>query len=427
MISDNYRFFNQPRDNKKNWIDNLALINFIILVFFTLFGTGLPFQEKSLDGFETETTNIVNQIVYSFLFLSSLPILLVCSEAIKYFILKERFLTLFLILCLLSALWSDYSFLSIKRSFQLVVMAIVLINAFLFLGLDQKLKWLRILIILYITVTYIAGFLIPGAIDTTFGTWRGLEEQKNGLGQMAVLLFLFSLFFYEKSDKRRKTIINYIISILSIILVLLSGSSTAALGLVVVLLLFLIFSFEKVFLPLKLGKSIFAILIAFITCIAILVSIFSQDLLAMIPGLFGKDLTLTGRTDIWEFVWAEIQKKLLLGYGYSTYWVAGTSGVETFRINQSHNSYLEIMLQLGLIGFVLFFILLAIFFKRIVKINHNLSLMTLISLLIINFTEGSLFQTRGRSTFVFLFFYFLVSVKFFELNNSSKRYSNYSE
>lgn len=78
MITD--RFFDQLQNNKTNWIANLALLNFIILVFFTLFGTDLPFQESTLDAFETENTNIVNQILYTFLFLSSLPFILILSS-----------------------------------------------------------------------------------------------------------------------------------------------------------------------------------------------------------------------------------------------------------------------------------------------------------------------------------------------------------
>lgn len=419
MNSDSYLFFENQKANKRRWIENLILLNFIILVFFTLFGTGLPFQERTLDSFESEGTNIVNQIVYTSLFLFSLPIIFSFYNRLIDFILKEKFLSIFLIWCVISFLWSDYSFLSIKRSFQLVVMFIVILNSLLFCDFKKLLKSLKIIIVAYLIVTYVSGIFIPGAIDSSFGTWRGLESHKNGLGQMANILFLFSLLFYDKNHKQSTKIINYFISIFSIILVLLSGSSTAVMGFVVVVFLSIIFSFEKVFLSLRLGRTIFVLLILFIICSAIIVS-FSKDLLAFIPGLFDKDLTLTGRTDIWAYVWDEIQKKPLLGYGYSTYWVKGTSRIETFQIIQSHNSYLEITLQVGILGFLLFFILCVSFFKRIFNKNDNLAFLALLTILILNFTEGSLFQTRGRSTFIFMFFYILVSSFFFELKRPFK-------
>jgi len=58
-------------------IDNLIILNFALLVFFTFFGTKLPFQGIDIEKtFRRETTNIVNQILYVFLFLSSMIIVI---------------------------------------------------------------------------------------------------------------------------------------------------------------------------------------------------------------------------------------------------------------------------------------------------------------------------------------------------------------
>ena len=77
--------------------DNLILLNFTLLVFFTFFGTKLPFQEISSDElFKAETTNPVNQILFVFLFLSSLIIVVKRFDTILLFIKKEKFLTLFI-------------------------------------------------------------------------------------------------------------------------------------------------------------------------------------------------------------------------------------------------------------------------------------------------------------------------------------------
>ena len=58
--------------------------------------------------------------------------------------------------------------------------------------------------------------------------------------------------------------------------------------------------------------------------------IFSSEIFGLIPGYFGKDMTLSGRVHIWEYVWTEIEKNLLLGYGFATYWIMGSSRIDIF-------------------------------------------------------------------------------------------------
>ena len=134
-------------------IDNLILLNFTVLVFFTFFGTKLPFQEISPeDTFKSETTNIVNQILYIFLFLSSIVVVIARFITILRFIKKEKYLSLFILLCLVSAVWSDYHIISFKRSFQLLSVYIVVITALLFTEPSKLLKVLKIIISLYLLV-----------------------------------------------------------------------------------------------------------------------------------------------------------------------------------------------------------------------------------------------------------------------------------
>ncbi len=77
----------------------------------------------------------------------------------------------------------------------------------------------------------------------------------------------------------------------------------------------------------------------------------------------GKSPDMTHRSDIWRKVFALISDRPLEGWGFSGIWVPGVkpysglvviNGIEYF---QAHNSYLDIWLQLGLVGLVLFLIL----------------------------------------------------------------------
>lgn len=45
-----------------------------------------------------------------------------------------------------------------------------------------------------------------------------------------------------------------------------------------------------------------------------------DDIVINILGALGKDASLTGRTDVWEFVIDRIKDRPILGYGFGTFW-----------------------------------------------------------------------------------------------------------
>jgi len=404
--------------NPTSWGEKIVLINLAILTFFVFFGTSLPFQEYSAESWEHESTNIITQIVYTFLFLFSLPLLLTRYKDLINFVFQEKFLTILILLSLVSALWSDYSFLSIKRSFTFFVVYIVILNAFVFADFKKILKALKIVFSIYLIVTYLTCFTIPGAIDPKFGTWRGIEIQKNGLGQVGTLIFIISLMFYDKNSGRNARIFNYLFSLLSIILIFMSGSSTAIAAFFMVILSAGVFKIEKMLRPLKFGRFFSAIAAIYIVVSMIIIGLFGDQILELFPEIFGKDLTFTGRTYIWDYVLSEINKKPILGYGFETYWIMGSSRLNVFKVNQSHNSYLEIMLQLGSVGIIVLLSIVIAFLYRAIKLSENKSIIALITILTLSFSEGVLLRSRSETTFTFLFFYLLVSESFFRLDNS---------
>jgi O-antigen ligase len=82
----------------------------------------------------------------------------------------------------------------------------------------------------------------------------------------------------------------------------------------------------------------------------------------LIAELLGRDSTLSGRTAIWEQVWVAILKHPILGYGFAAFW-QGMKGESynvilalRFVIFHAHNGFLEIWLELGAVGLLLFFL-----------------------------------------------------------------------
>ncbi len=87
-----------------------------------------------------------------------------------------------------------------------------------------------------------------------------------------------------------------------------------------------------------------------------------EFLLTPITALTGKDLTFTDRTAIWKVVADHIVQHPLIGTGYSAYWVdIPGSPAEVFKTRMnfypgsSHNGYLDVVNDLGIVGGICLF------------------------------------------------------------------------
>ncbi|MCR9247375.1 MAG: O-antigen ligase family protein [bacterium] len=73
-------------------------------------------------------------------------------------------------------------------------------------------------------------------------------------------------------------------------------------------------------------------------------------------GMLGRDATLSGRGDLWSVSWREVQEQPWLGSGYGAFWYEGRGRdmVGTWNPRQSHHAYIDLALDVGLIGAFLF-------------------------------------------------------------------------
>lgn len=411
-----------------NSIDLLIKINSFLLIYITFFTTKIPFDPANYgDIFAGETTDIKNQVVYLFLFFSSLIILSQRYNKVIALIKSEKYLSFFVLLCLISALWSEYSFLSIKRSFQLFVIFLVIVEALVNIEPNILLRQLKIVVSVYVFFNLYACRFIPAAIDPIFQTWRGIEVQKNHLAQTSIYCLLSSVVFFSFDKTKFQKIYDGLLVFVSVFLIYKARSSTAILVLMMIFFVGFIFQIESIFSKFGFGRSFLALIFLFVLGFTFLFILFSSEIFSLIPGYFGKDMTLSGRIPIWEHTWTEIEKKLLLGYGFATYWIMGHPRLEIFaeyfegfKVNQAHNGYLEIMLQLGVVGLIFFTILLFVYGYRMFKVNNNLAILIFVAILTLNYTESALFKVGfGVTTFYFIASYLALSAFHFKLLETS--------
>lgn len=407
-----------------NGFDLLIKLSSFLLIYVTFFTTKIPFDPANYgDIFAEETTDIKNQIVYLYLFFSSLIVFAKRPNEIFTLLKSEKYLTIFVLICLISALWSEFSLLSFKRSFQLFVIFLVVIESILFLEPDSLLKQLKIVVSVYLFFNLFACLRIGAAIDPVFGTWRGIEVQKNHLAQTSLYCLLSSIVFFNLDKTRLAKQYDILLLAISVLLIYMARSSTAILVLAMIVFIGLIFSIESFFSNFGFGRTIMGLIFTFILISSFLFLFFSSEIFSLIPGYFGKDMTLSGRIPIWEHTWTEIQKHLILGYGFATYWIMGHPRLEIFadyfegfKVNQAHNGFLEILLQLGIVGSIFFLFLMAAYIYRMIKMRSNLAILVFVAILTLNYTESALFKVGfGVTTFYFMASYTALSVIHFRL------------
>ena len=67
-------------------------------------------------------------------------------------------------------------------------------------------------------------------------------------------------------------------------------------------------------------------------------------------GIFGRNLSFTGRTDLWEQAIYKFRTHFLFGSGVNTYYVLATGAIQP----HAHSSYLDMLSKYGAIVFICF-------------------------------------------------------------------------
>ncbi len=220
----------------------------------------------------------------------------------------------------------------------------------------KRLRILRLTMIVLALATIAIVVLNPAiGLDHTPGhetDWQGVFTQKNACGRIMVLATAAILFAPTKTVLRPTRLAALALFLFVLIM---SGSRGAWMIEAALLLLWLLLVLAR-----RTRQRIRLVL-------AIAAPLASLALGAgLILGshrlapLLSRDLTLTGRTAIWAQVAHFILLRPLCGYGYDAFWrgMQGPSfqiaAAVHFIVAHAHNGFLEIALELGAAGLLLF-------------------------------------------------------------------------
>ena len=286
---------------------------------------------------------------------------------------NNGWLIAFLLYCLISLAWSDFPYVTFKRWIKVLgdpLMVLIVLTE-----LEPREALARLMkrcayVVVPVSILFIKYYIDLGRkYDPWTGTQmcNGIADGKNSLGADCLILGFF--FFWhllqtwqgERNHWRRKElrlIWGFLIGICWLLAQAHSVTSLVSLlmGVTVVVVLGLRFINKG-----SVGTYMLTALILFVTA----------DLAFGISGLvlkaLGRDPTFTGRTEIWSQVLA-FHTNPIFGTGFESFWLGERlqqmGEGKVFRIVQAHNGYLEIYLNLGLIGlFIIIGLIIATYWK----------------------------------------------------------------
>ena len=256
---------------------------------------------------------------------------------------------------LCSPLWSAVPATSLKIAMQLILT--VLICCYIAARLGQRAFIGAIFAAL--TVWELAS--APRLGD--YENFQGVFTDKNFLAlRMSVLVFSGLVIVLDRAYPRLLRFIAMPVTGLALVMIVLSHSAGAAIsgGLGAMVIVGSVF----VWAPFKNYRAlIVAVMLALGLGVATVVAQGPKfDPEQEVLGAFGKDSTLTGRQELWEYASELIKQKPILGLGPGGFWLTDRNDaqelLETHYKERGtqfvfHNSYLEVLVYLGIPGLIL--------------------------------------------------------------------------
>jgi O-antigen ligase len=154
----------------------------------------------------------------------------------------------------------------------------------------------------------------------------------------------------------------FLLGALAVLLVFTSRSATGLVVLVTMLAVIPLFLMSARDPRLAIGVAILATLLA------------GGGLIIATSGevaeIVGRDATLSGRTALWAVLLRTAQEHPWLGHGFNAFWESFPVWLEGWVPGQAHNGYLDLFLELGAVGLILFLGSLALALWRALQQFH---------------------------------------------------------
>jgi len=315
----------------------------------------------------------------------------------------------YLLLGLVSLLWSrnpGYSLLQWLMDLETLVFAFFFVKCFLLLDEffpESPVRFYHVLgnAVFLILSVFLVGLLISPEVffrlthDGEEARLGGFIMNPNELGMLCVVGIACLMFNFYRRHRLPWTVVKIGLLLLALIL---TGSRSSLVGFLLIVFFHIQQAGNK---RLKIAANLAALL-----ALPVLV-----PLVFIKQGGLDEVLSMTGRLPFWHALLTEgLPREPLLGYGfmrisYGEYF----QSVHTYAAQMAHNTFIQVLMNLGLIGFTIVMIQLGATIRGFVRTSSPqlrlIGVGLLIPILINSFTEFGIF---GMTNYGILFYQFLI-------------------
>ncbi len=289
-------------------------------------------------------------------------------EVIIHIARRAVFLGLLACWLVLTTVWSADPPTTLRRSFGVFL---TVFFAFYLVARFERPELLRLAAYasaatVWINLAFVFG-LPSFAVNPQTGILDGTTWNRNSLGQLVVLCALQLVLYAAMKPTSRIWIVPTIGAALFLLLGTESKTSLASAvllsGLLVIFQLF------------RARKTLFGAVAFSMGGASVIAIMFATANLPAITDILDRDITLSGRTKLWDELLPVIGHHPILGQGYSAFWRGWFSPAHDIWLADNwfppsaHNATLDYLLELGIIGLGL---VLAYFFTAVVWATYDI-------------------------------------------------------
>lgn len=323
---------------------------------------------------------------------------------------------LYFAFCLVSLTWADYPFVVFKRwirSVGDVEMLMIVLTQQDRVGAFKRLFTRVGYLVIPMSILLIRFYPSWGRFYSRGGSpeWTGVGTDKNALGMICMIYGVVFLWrwldlyaVHKKSARQKRSLVALAWAMLMVVYLLIIANSQTALSCFAMASAMTIVTAwsSKWRKPIPLSVMVIG-MVAFSYCVLIV------GIGSWLLTLLGRNPTLTGRTAVWETLLANAVNPWI-GAGYENFWIGDR--VELFNrilggLNQAHNGYIEIYLNMGFAGLTFLGIVIITGYRNVLwELRHDVMVARLkmaffLICVIYNFTEAS-FKMMSPVWFTFL-------------------------
>jgi len=285
-------------------------------------------------------------------------------------------LVLLLLFISLSVLWSDVPDIALRRVIKHLLMVVIVAGIVMGAGSPREILRVAVVftgLVMVMDIAYVV--LIPAVGLDGNGAFQGVHGHKNNAGVFTMITIFVWLAAARWTEGIWLRIFLFLGTLLWVAFLIATQSRTSIGSTFLAIMLII---------PLRycVRNPGPGILVGFISLFFVSIGLFALILNGVtyqnIIETFEDDPSiLTGRLNVWAFVYRIFLDHMWLGTGYGSLWSTGQAPAEKYadtmltdfllRLTHAHNGYLDILTTLGIIGAIILLIFLVSVFVVLIK------------------------------------------------------------